>query len=84
MIVLWTTTDIAAQLGISKSLVANWGNGKARDLPEPYAVTNSGTRLFTREQAEEVIAEYRAWDAARAARRADLERAEKALERMAR
>jgi len=79
---LWTTGDIAAQLGISRSLTANWGNGKARDLPEPFAVTGSGLRLFTEQQARQVMAEYRAAKAARADRQADLERAEQALTTM--
>lgn len=83
-LVLWTTGDIGEALGISKSMTANWGARGSRQVMAPYAKTVKGMRLWTPEQAAQIMAEYREAADRRAARKADLERAERALERMAR
>lgn len=77
---LWTTGDIAARLGIGKSGVSNWGYPGRRQVPEPFAVTQAGVRLWTAEQAEEIIAGYTVWRTARDAQREDRQRAERALQ----
>lgn len=58
---LWTTGDIAARLGIGTSLVSNWGSPGRRSIPEPYATTRAGVRLWTAEQAAQIVTEYQSW-----------------------
>lgn len=80
---LWTTSDIAARLGISKSLVSNWGNPHRRQVPEPFGITKSGVRVWTTAQADRICAEYTEWSQARDAQRADRERADRMLRLLA-
>jgi len=79
MMDLWTPGDIAARLGISASLVSNWGHPGTRRIPEPYAITQRGNRLWTTEQADQIVTEYQEWREQKQQRKADEERARRML-----
>lgn len=81
---LWTTGDIARELGISTTSVAMWGRPRRRAMPEPYAVHGKQeVRLWTEEQAQKIIAEYREEARQRAHRAAEIARGEAMLKRLA-
>ncbi|QPK40193.1 hypothetical protein SEA_JINKIES_62 [Arthrobacter phage Jinkies] len=81
---LWTAGDIAARLGISASLVSNWGYPGRRQVPEPFGVTRRGVRMWNTAQADRICAEYTEWRQARDAAREDRERADRALQLLTR
>lgn len=80
---LWTLGDMGRALGINPGYCANWGMPGHRRIPEPFAVTKAqGLRLFTPEQAKEIMDTYVADQRRRADRRAELDRAEQALSKL--
>jgi hypothetical protein len=79
---LWTTGDMGRALGLTPGYAANWGMPGHRRIPAPHAKTPAGLKLYTAEQAREIMAGYVADRDARAARRADRERAARAVARL--
>lgn len=60
MTTYYAPKDIANALGITPRRVHNWVN-RPGILPEASAVTVSGTKLWTKEVAEDFIAHRRRW-----------------------
>jgi hypothetical protein len=81
--ILWTTGDMAREVGINPTSAAMWGRPGRRAIPEPYAVHGpQKVRLWTEEQARQIMADYREAARRRADRAADIARAEAALARL--
>lgn len=82
MMQLWTAADIAKELGVAASVVANWAYYERDYMPPPAAATQGGTKLWSPEQAKQIIAGYYNRKAQRDARAADKARMEAALRRL--
>lgn len=79
--VLWLAADIARELGISPSLVANWSHYDKPYTPTPHATTPGGTRLWNEQQVKDIIAAYHKRNAVTRARRARSQEREEAKQR---
>lgn len=82
MMQLWTAADIAKELGVAASVVANWAYYGRDYMPTPAAVTQGGTKLWSPEQAKQIIGGYYNRKAERNARADDKLRAKTALLRL--
>ena len=79
---LWTSADIAKELGVSASVVANWSYYGRDYIPTPTATTQAGTKLWTDAQAKEIIGGYYRRKEAKAQRKAEKAREQRVLERL--
>ena len=82
MMQLWTAADIAKELGVAASVVANWAYYRRDYMPPPAAATQGGTKLWSPEQAKQIIGSYYNRKAERDARADDKLRAKTALLRL--
>jgi len=57
---LWTTGDIAKELGVRTGLVYNWANRGVYWLPKPYATSQPPRcqSLWTDDQVKKIISLY--------------------------
>lgn len=79
---LWTSHDIAKVLEIGGTVVTNWHYYGRDYMPQPFAVTQSGTKLWSAEQAKQIIASYYQRQAEKQERRAVKERAKRMIEHL--
>lgn len=57
---LWTTYDIASELGINGTTVCNWVYYDRDFMPEPIAITVGGIKLWSDRQAGQIMDSYEA------------------------